>query len=86
MAPRFLHRKPKIRSSVFSTVSLPCAVQASPKAKISWFNETSSSIVLTNLNSNNLDLTRTRISQDGTLIINNLQPTDGMTLLIFLIF
>ena len=72
MAPRFIHRKAKIRSTMTSTVYLPCAVQSSPKAKINWYNETS----LTSLTSNNLDLVRTRILQDGTLVINNLQITD----------
>lgn len=72
MAPRFVHRKTKIRSTLGSTVSLPCAVQANPKAKINWFNETSSSLA----GSNNLDLTRSRILQDGTLIINNLALND----------
>ena len=74
MAPRFIHRKTKIRSTLTSTASLPCAVTANPKAKINWYNETFST--LTSLNSNNLDLTRTRTLQDGTLVINNLQLTD----------
>lgn len=73
MAPRFVHRKSRIKSSIGSTIYLPCAVQSSPKAKIVWYNETS----LTSLTSNNLDLTRTKILQDDTLVINNLKETDS---------
>lgn len=73
MAPRFIHRKTKVRSAVAGTVHLPCAVQASPKAKITWYNETNSP----QASSNSLDLTRSRVLQDGTLVISNLALTDA---------